>query len=807
MSITRDNHYVPIWYQRGFLESGSNQLAYRDLTPEEHRLPDGSTRIGRSRFKSSPKQCFVQTDLYTTFFGPVVNDEIERRLFGAIDTDGAPAIKAFISEDVSAWHHHFQTLFRFIDIQKLRTPKGLDWLRGRYPKLSQNELMMEMQSIQTMHCTIWSESVREIVSAAASDVKFIISDHPVTVYNYAMPPEAEGCRYPLDPPITLKASQTVYPLDRDHCLILTNLEYAQDPETPPLVKRTFSRNFRTSMVRTDAFCRLRQLHTDEVRQINRIIKARARRFIAAGREEWLDPEIGDDASWSELRGVLQPPKPALFGFGGELFARFEDGRVHYQDSFGRTEKSAEFLKKKATQKNLSRAGACGCGSGMSYESCCRPLPPKLRPSWSERGIRERNLMLYRGIETILGLDQGRDWLEIRRSITDEHIRDVHSLYRSLWPIETDILQLLPKPDGRPRAVYTGLLHPMAITEFAIGSSLYFGELIIEHPFLHAANIQPDMSPIENPHLYHHDFIKTLYMFLTLRPLVESGHVNLIPDPAAFDLHLNEQMFHMARKRSAMMKVSVDAEPRMMRLLEQDMRRSLMSIPPEGLRAQLRRSSPELDSEGIEEAVRGIRRQRELDPLASVQDGLLGSGRGGQLSLSRMAPNFEMALYVAQATGASIVTDSPHRWREMRLAAGRQGGRRSMGIPAFAEALAASPVGFANETKGLLTVAATGAFEGYAPLMRDAFNYLVKLEHRGAKPNREAGLSARLAKLHRDSQRQLKKAAVPFSPGRVHGLFPVGGIQDNTVNRLLIMSSSEHHLHNVPMAFFIEPITR
>ena len=60
-----------------------------------------------------------------------------------------------------------------------------------------------------MHCTIWSEGVREIVSAVDSDVKFIISDHPVTVYNPAVPPEAEGCWHSLDPSITLKASQTI----------------------------------------------------------------------------------------------------------------------------------------------------------------------------------------------------------------------------------------------------------------------------------------------------------------------------------------------------------------------------------------------------------------------------------------------------------------------------------------------------------------------------------------------------------------------------------------------------------------------
>jgi hypothetical protein len=123
-------------------------------------------------------------DLYSTFFGTTVNDEIERRLFGVFDTDGSKAVKAFAGTDVSEWHHHFQTLFTYIDIQKIRTPKGLDWLKSQYPKLNQNELMREMQGIRNMHCTIWTEGVREIVSAEDASVKFIISDHPVTVFNY-----------------------------------------------------------------------------------------------------------------------------------------------------------------------------------------------------------------------------------------------------------------------------------------------------------------------------------------------------------------------------------------------------------------------------------------------------------------------------------------------------------------------------------------------------------------------------------------------------------------------------------------------
>jgi hypothetical protein len=70
---------------------------------------------------------FRQKDLYSTFFGTSVNDEIERRLFGDVDGRGSKAVHAFIGTDVSEWHEHFQTFFEFLDIQKIRTPKGLDW--------------------------------------------------------------------------------------------------------------------------------------------------------------------------------------------------------------------------------------------------------------------------------------------------------------------------------------------------------------------------------------------------------------------------------------------------------------------------------------------------------------------------------------------------------------------------------------------------------------------------------------------------------------------------------------------------------
>ncbi|MCK1715219.1 MULTISPECIES: hypothetical protein [unclassified Bradyrhizobium] len=57
--------------------------------------------------------------------------------------------------------------------------------------------MFEMQGIRMMHCTIWAQAVRELVSAEDADVKFIISDHPVTIYNHAVPPRRADVRLVL----------------------------------------------------------------------------------------------------------------------------------------------------------------------------------------------------------------------------------------------------------------------------------------------------------------------------------------------------------------------------------------------------------------------------------------------------------------------------------------------------------------------------------------------------------------------------------------------------------------------------------
>ena len=278
----------------------------------------------------------------------------------------------------------------------------------------------------------------------------------------------------------MKASQTLFPLNRNFCLILLTLS-----------TRAIRRPARSISVPSRAITGVRwfvptrlsarENSNQEVARINYVLKARARRYIAAGRKEWLYPEKIVTEPWGELRITLLPPKDELWHFGGEMFAKFKDGHVYYQDEFGRTEQPRDFLK-------------------------------------DDPSIRKRNVMLFNAIVNVLKLEPGNDWVRVRRDLTDKQISTVYSLYEGLWPRETDLLQLLPTPDGNARAIYTGPIHPKAITDFALGASIYFGEFIIEHPFLHAGTVKKEFSPVENPRAYREEFLKSVIFFLNRDPV-------------------------------------------------------------------------------------------------------------------------------------------------------------------------------------------------------------------------------------------------------------------------------------------------
>ncbi len=812
MPQTRDNHYVPQWYQRGFLFKPTDQLCYLDLTPDKIMrpdgtpvmLPDGTLKTHNSLNHSYTSQCFYQTDLYTTFFGPFINDEIEKKLFGEIDNTGSKAVWAFISEDVSEWHNHFSNFFIYIDSQKIRTPKGLDWIKNHYPGLEQNELMREMQGIRNMHCTIWTEGVREIVSSKNANVKFILSDHPVTIYNHACSLDNEKCIYPNDPAITLKGSQTIFPLDKEHCLILTNYEYAKNPESEnPTEKRTFARHNRNSMVRTDAFIRTRFLNDEDVKKINLIIKTRAKRYIAAAKKEWLYPEKEINLDWSELRHCLLPPKDQLWNFGGEMYAGFNDGSTYYQDAFGRTRPENEFLKKPKREDQPKPNEYCPCGYGKKFKKCCFGKSKVERPSWEELSIRERNIIFYNGITDILGMNKDKTWDDVRKELSDDQVKKIYELYGFLWPPETDIISLLPKPDKNLRAVYTGIIDPRVIPEFATSLTAYFDEILIQNPFVNHNVIKPEFNPVDNPHQYKQQTLKNIILFMTLMPFIEEGYINLFPDPCAFDGHLQRQMFNMAEERSKKQRPHERDSQLMEWLHKDDFERTIGMFPKTWQEGQIRKALPNLTDSEIQEMIEYIEEKKKSDPLALLQEDIYS--KGGQLTSMSLVPNFEITLFLCQATGALLLTDSHYRWAEIEQAQNKDNGIVIYNwndlvalINSFEYSLNGNyQITFQLRKSGKLGEIRKAIKEIYMTIRNDNDPRKIDLLIETLKEQYEVA--------YKTAEREIKKEKENENnfQGKFRCLIPQGGIVHNNVQRMLLTCGNDNHMKNVPMAILVE----
>jgi hypothetical protein len=186
--------------------------------------------------------------------------------------------------------------------------------------------------------------------------------------------------------------------------------------------------------------------------------------------------------------------------------------------------------------------------------------------------------------------------------------------------------------------------------------------------------------------------------------------------------------------------------------------------------------------------------RERDPLAVLQEGSL---EGGQFTPFEMAPNFEITMYLAQATGSCIVTDSVFRWREL-IAAARHGIQGASPLVELRAGMERATFVFPNDVQEIGLLAERGVFRGYPSIMRKVFNYLSRPSTRGPKPNFESSLIAEFKRVQTSTVPTAKKSAAHLSEAQISCLWPAGGIQDNTVNRLLLMSSSEHHLASAPM---------
>jgi hypothetical protein len=299
--ISHEHHYVPQWYQKRFLVCGEEKLWYLDLKPERVVIDQRRSYAKRALFRRYPAQCFWLQDLYLLRFGNVVSDVIEKVFFGKVDDRGERSVRFFATQaiDRTELNSAYQGLLRFIAAQRLRTPRGLEWLRLKAGVKEQNRVLIVMQQMFEAYNAMWMEGTWEIVSAKNSATKFIISDDPVTFFNRTIYPGEAA--YPGDDDLPKAGTRTIFPLGSDFCLIITHLQLIRNPWCKPLERRVNARLFGTAVAYLVGIQHGRELDEIEVARINCILKKHATRHIAAGREADLYPEKAlGKVEWSKL---------------------------------------------------------------------------------------------------------------------------------------------------------------------------------------------------------------------------------------------------------------------------------------------------------------------------------------------------------------------------------------------------------------------------------------------------------------------------------------------------------------------------
>lgn len=280
----------------------------------------------------------LEEDLYTTNFGQLQSTDIEKIFFGEIDSKGRIGLDYFTNfAHPSVQYDPFHYMLMYMSTQKLRTPKGLGLLALKTKTSERDGILRRMLQLRYLYSAIWTEAVWLIADASRSNTKFIISDHPVTVYNRACPPDSEWCLGYNDPDIWLQATHTIFPLSLEKVLIFTNLSWVRNPYQSEVKLRPNPRPMRSAIFKYTDIQTLRHLSEQEVQETNYIIKSRALRYIAAGEQDWLYPERSlQNPEWEMFgNGYLLMPDPRAVHLGGQIMFGNKDGTGGAYDEYGR----------------------------------------------------------------------------------------------------------------------------------------------------------------------------------------------------------------------------------------------------------------------------------------------------------------------------------------------------------------------------------------------------------------------------------------------------------------------------------------
>ena len=209
-------------------------------------------------------------------------------------------------------------------------------------------------------------------------------------------------------------------------------------------------------------------------------------------------------------------------------------------------------------------------------------------------------------------------------------------------------------------------------------------------------------------------------------------------------------------------------------------------------ANIRKVDPHLSEQELEEMLRYLKYKRQEDPLSLLQDDAIGAC-GGQLLFYKMLPNFEIALFLAQITGAFLLTDNHSRWAEINSAQNLDG----LACGAYNEIAS-----IINDKKYILNLDSETAFSlrksvhtrQFRKSMRSIYDTICHEKPSEIKINERQ--KQELDKAHIAISKEILKYRGNLVSARFNSLIPQSGIVHNNVLRLLFLSGIEKYVKHL-----------
>jgi SEC-C motif len=308
---------------------------------------------------------------------------------------------------------------------------------------------------------------------------------------------------------------------------------------------------------------------------------------------------------------------------------------------------------------IGRNDQCPCCSGKKYKHCHyrKPFSPD-----RDLSVHARNRILLRAAEDIFGFRRGRSWNDFKKNISGEEIRSFYELQASLSRPTTDWAAIMPPPTAGLRGLYLGGIRPEYVLQNLVRFSLYSDELFVINPVHNPWLLKPEFNPIDNPNQFKADTIRVLYFLFQTAPWIESGIVQLIPDPGDFNLALKRETFRLAMERRADKELHPSDREEAHSQGHKELRRVFLALPEDELIRQIERSGQTLTDQAKKNVVEYARRELHNDPLALEQS--IMTGDNSQLMTVRAGTNLETALMISGLTGAFLYTNMAGRWEDI-----------------------------------------------------------------------------------------------------------------------------------------------